>query len=301
MFMVPYRSSKGRGGSMYFICAVLLFLACCGAPDRDRARPPFTGPPPVQTAAAAKYDISVIAVERSSGPADARKTESIYDIVKDDAGSSFEDEMVAVTWKPGPVAFGLKITNKTQSRIRVIWDEARFIDGGKNTAQRMLHSGFGYEERNLPQPPALVPAGGVLNDFMHPADNFRLVKDEGSRDGRYSYWVREPFLPDRIREIYGGGDKKTPPGELVMKLRTLAQPFIGRTYYVILPLEVNGARFYYSSLFRVDGVEVTETEVKRPPDAGPRDRRGMPPGKRQPFSAAGIGDAAPAGAGVYLK
>lgn len=281
--MVPYRLSKGRRRRLLFVCAFLLLLACCGPPDRAREKPPFPGPPPVQTAAIAKYDISLLAVERSSGPADARKTESIYDILKDDAGSSFEDEMVAVTWKPGAVAFGLKIRNKTQSRIRVIWDEARFIDGGKSAAQRMLHSGFGYEERNRPQPPSLVPAGGTLNDFMHPADNFRLVKDDGSPDGRYSYWVREPFLPDQVREMPRGDDKKAapgpPPGELVNKLRTQAQSFIGRTYYVILPLEADGARFYYSALFKVDGVEVTETEVKRPTDAGPRDRRGMPPGR----------------------
>lgn len=284
------KKSLERGCSLFFVCSILPLFMCCGMPDR--MGPPSPGPPAVQKTAAAKYDISLIAVERGSDPINVQDRQFIYNVAKDDAGSSFEDERVAITWKPGPVAFGLKITNKTGSGIKVVWDEARFIDRGSNTAQRMLHSGFGYDERNLSQPPALVPAGGVLNDFMHPADNFRIVEnDEKGRGDRYNYWVRAPFLPDQLRE--GSEERKAKaepgrPGDLAKTLRAQAEKFIGKTYSVILRLEINNTRLYYFSTFRIDGVRVTEAEVKRPPVPGQRERRGRPPGMRPSFSAADL-------------
>jgi len=107
------------------------------------------------------------------------------------------------------------VNNKTDDPIKIIWDGARLIDE-KGISHRLNHSGIGYEERNLSQPPTIVchprqprgfPASGRLFP-MEPIGSSTSDKQDG-------YWDRAPFLPTQIKGT-------------AEELRTKSDPVIGK-------------------------------------------------------------------------
>ena len=68
----------------------------------------------------------------------------------------FENEMVRILWLPTSHNINFSITNKTDYSIKVLWDEAAYVDeSGKS--HRVMHSGIKYIDRSNPQPPTIIP------------------------------------------------------------------------------------------------------------------------------------------------
>ena len=99
------------------------------------------------------YDFRLKEVER---PVDARERYGEQKIVRfQDEGVtkySFEDEMIKIVWLPTSYGFDFVLSNRTDHSIKIIWDEAVFVDE-KGRSKRVMHSGVKYTERNNPQPP----------------------------------------------------------------------------------------------------------------------------------------------------
>lgn len=171
-----------------------------------------------------KYDISLWKVEKPS-------------MAKEKAGNSqitnniYEDEFINISWAIDPLTIAFTLLNKTDHSLKIIWDEAVFVDPiGRN--HRIFHSGVRYIDRNAPQPPSIIVRKGQLTDTIYPTDYVHF-SDE---------WEEEPILP----YSESGGDP-----ELLFEEGKL---YIGSTIQILLPLEINGKINEYIFVFKINDV-----------------------------------------------
>ncbi|MGO9136561.1 MAG: hypothetical protein ACLP9S_00430 [Syntrophales bacterium] len=245
-----------RKGIIVFFCAFVI-AASTGCEPSYRTKSPSDSSRKTYTIAKATYDISLISVEKSTGAKEIgeQRIETVIEM-----GLSrfyFEDEMVRIKWLPTPYDIVFVLNSKTDGPVSIVWNDARFIDE-KGVSHRLIHSGIGYEDRNNTQPPTVVAARGSLEDFVHPADYFQKEEDYGWKSNKQQdYWKRAPFLPAQIK-----GTAK--------ELRTKAEPFVGKTFQVMLALQIDDLRNDYLCTFKINRIDVKEELLEQ--DKGPDNR-----------------------------
>ena len=117
------------------------------------------------------YDITLDSVERPSN-AEKRYGEPIITKIEEDGIGKylFEDDMIKVTWVVTSSSLNFELYNKTSHSIKIIWDEAAYVDV-TGQSQRIMHSGVKFIDRNNPQPPSVIIRKGTLTDIIIPTDN----------------------------------------------------------------------------------------------------------------------------------
>lgn len=255
-----------RKGIVILFCAfIIAALVSCG--PSNRTKPPADSSRGTYTVANAAYDIALVSVEKSAGGIKLGEQKIGAVIEEGISRFSFEDETVRIKWLPSPYDIVFILNNKADRPVRIDWDEARFVDE-KGLRHRLIHSGAGYEDRNASHPPTVVAARGALEDFVHPSDYFQKEEDYGGKSSKHEgYWKRAPFLPAQIKGT-------------AEELRAKAEPFVGKTFQVILALQIGDLQNEYVCTFRIDKVRVTEAkhEQEKSPDnkdQGKRSGRGM--------------------------
>jgi hypothetical protein len=242
---------------------VVLTLISCGSSSS------WKKPDRTYKIAVARYDISLISVCRPT------QAQQLYGEQKIEAAihegilrSYFEDGLVGIEWRPTPDDISLVIRNKTYDPLKVVWDEARFIDE-KGVSHRLIHSGIGYEERYDFHPPTIIVPRGTLEDFIHPADYFRWEEYSRGSYKQQGYWMRDPFLPNQMKGT-------------AEELRIKTEPLVGKTFQVILVLQIDSVRNDYACTFKINKVDVTEKEQQllKNPNEEKRSGRG---GRRRAF------------------
>lgn len=88
-----------------------------------------------------------------------------------------------------PKQIGFVLTNRSQSLIRLIWDESVFIDQ-KGRTHRAMHEGIRFIERDRPMPPTPIPPGARLEDLFYPVTYVEYIS------GRYGGWNQNPLYKD---------------------------------------------------------------------------------------------------------
>jgi len=215
------------------------------------------------TIANASYDISLLSVEKSTGTEKVHEKQRIETVLEEAIQKFyFEDEMVRIKWRPAPDDIVFVVHNKADNPVKIIWDEGRFIDV-EGVTHKLLHSGISYEERNDFHPPTIIYAKDTLEDFVYPADYWQKEESGRKSHKQQDHWKRVSFLPTQIKGT-------------AEELRTKAAPFVGKTFQVILALQINGVRNDYVCTFIVNKVDVTEKEQQpeKNPNNGGGGRRG---------------------------
>jgi hypothetical protein len=256
-----------RKGIVIFFC-VFIIAALIGCGPSYRSKSPSDSSRKTYTIANATYDISLISVEKSTGAKKIYGEHKIEAVVeKGISRFYFEDEMVRIKWLPSPYDIVFVLNNKTDGPVSIVWNEARFIDE-KGVSHRLIHSGTGYEDRNNSHSPTVVAARGTLEDFVHPADYFQREEDyDGKSNKQQDYWKRASFLPAQIKGT-------------AEELRTKAEPFVGKTFQVMLALQIDDLRNDYLCTFKINKVAVTEEKREQEKNSdnkekGKRSGRGM--------------------------
>jgi hypothetical protein len=171
------------------------------------------------------YDIGLTAVER---PQDARARYGGTTITRvDTAGLGkylFEDQLVGMAWIFTRDRLAFKLTNKTRYSLKVLWDEASYLDAS-GQSHRVMHNGVKYVDRSQTEPPSVVIRGGSLEDVVLPIDYVYNNRAD---------WIEGPFFPGRLDQ---------------------AKQLTGKSVQVLLPLEVEGVVNEYIFLFRINEVE----------------------------------------------
>ena len=188
------------------------------------------------------YNIELTQVER---PAEASKR---YGEIKispvDDKGVtkySFEDNLVNVVWLVTNEDISFAIENKTDYSMKIIWDDAAFVDS-KGQSQRVMHAGVKYTDRNNSEPSTVVVRKGKITDVVQPVD---LVYYEEPYYGKYysspGGWHERPMFDYSIRN----GNEQT--------VTDLLKSNVGKQIQVLLPLKIEETVNDYIFTFTIKG------------------------------------------------
>ena len=183
----------------------------------------------------AHYDIGLTSVDR---PAEIQEKYGSHDVTQiEETGpdiSLFEDGLVKIVWTPTAYDAAFELTNKTDQPIKILWDNAMFIDE-TGTHHRAVHADVDRSEADEFQEPALVEPNGKYKDAIFPA---------GSYVYRSGNWHKKPIFP--TLSISRQADS----------MEQEASEYIGKSFQVILPLEVDNTANEYIFTFKVSNVEV---------------------------------------------
>lgn len=172
-----------------------------------------------------KHDVQLTAVENN--------------IERVESKQKYEDDIVRVEWFvdvrsvtsfPEYNGLNFEIHNKSKSTIKIIWDEAVYIDEFGNS-HRVMHKGTKFVDRNERQPETIIPRGAKSTDTVIPSQNVHFV------DGQYGGWRAEPLLPAFF-----------PHKEAEVK----AKEYSEKVVKVLLPLEHGESKTDYVFIFDIE-------------------------------------------------
>lgn len=157
---------------------------------------------------------------------------------KDLSNLSYRDSILTIVWDIDNYNLNFGLENNTSSSIKIIWDDATFIDN-TDKVDRVMHSGVKYIDREEHQPATTIPKGGELDDLVIPTDN--VYWHDSGVSAVYSGWKKRPLFPIKIKSKEFDELKQSLPGAVIK---------------VILPIDANGQRFEYYFSFKVVDVEL---------------------------------------------
>jgi len=144
---------------------------------------------------------------------------------------SYEDELIKIVWLPLSTQFAFTLENKSDNSIKIIWDEAVYVDENGSSG-RVMHSGVKYVDRSNPQPPTVVVKKAKVDDMVVPTDNIYYIS------GQYGGWQTKPLFPNRATSQE--------------ELNALTQKYVGKTVKILLPLQIQETVNEYIFSFKVE-------------------------------------------------
>lgn len=146
----------------------------------------------------------------------------------------FEDQLVRILWLADDRRLHFSLMNKTDFSIKVVWNEAAFVDPhGKSGA--VMHEGVRYTDCSAAKTPSVVVRRGATEDVVLPCANVRLG---------YSTWLVDSYLPSPS-VTFAAADSIA---------NSLRSSQIGKTIQVLLPLQIEDVVNDYLFTFEVKGV-----------------------------------------------
>lgn len=223
MFQAPVTPTSRMRLHASLAAALAAALSACAAP-----------------ASPVLYDVGLDTVER---PADAATRYGEFTVsqqdVEDEERYVFEDDLIEVAWLYTPTQLAFSLQNKTDHTVRIVWDDAAYIDPDGRSG-RVMHTGVKYVDRNNSMPPSVVARRSTIEDIVVPVDNI------GGGVGSPLGWYTDPLLLPR----YLSGDA-TADDALANR---------DKTFSVLLPIQVEDVTNDYVFTFRVLDVEVPTAE-----------------------------------------
>lgn len=179
------------------------------------------------------YNFSLTSVERPENSDEAFGNSVIQDASE---GIIFEDSLIKCIWIVGTTQFNFSLQNKTDNSIKIIWDEAAYIDPSGSTG-RIMHSGVKYTDRNSSQPPTVIVRGAKIDDVIIPTENVYFVS------GQYGGWREKPLF---VNYAMSQSD-----------LDAITSSNVGKTVRILLPIEIKGVVNEYLFNFEITGFNQT--------------------------------------------
>jgi len=134
---------------------------------------------------------------------------------------AFSDDFIDVLFTIGGTQIGFDIRNKTDSGIKINWDDLSIIYPG-GTSSRVIHSGIRLMDRNNPQAPTIIPPNARVSDVLIPSENIYYVS------GQYGGW--------REHSLFGGDGLS----------------WDGKEFSIYFPLEIKGNKQEYTFKFKIN-------------------------------------------------
>jgi len=137
--------------------------------------------------------------------------------------SNYEDNFIKVNFFYFINHLKLKLQNKTNHSIKILWDESAYVDhaGGSH---RVIHDGVRYADRDKSQIPTVVPKGAYITDFIHPVE--------------YIYFCSEGW---KFKPLLLTGKE--------------AESLKDATFRVMLSIEIDGKRKVYEFKFKIKDIK----------------------------------------------
>ena len=90
--------------------------------------------------------------------------------------NSYEDDFIKIIWLPALTEFSFTLENKSDNSIKIIWDEAVYIDED-NSSRKVMHSGVKYVDAEKAHPLTVIVKKTKINDLVIPVDNIHSSSD----------------------------------------------------------------------------------------------------------------------------
>jgi hypothetical protein len=191
-----------------------------------------------------KYVISLQNVESSNNKNNSFTINKLVEFTEGDINKySYEDSLINIIWTPTANEFHFSILNKTKNTIRIIWDNAIYIDEN-SSSNRIVHGDIKLSETNNSQVPTSIARGSKINDMVVPIHNISFK----------GYWKIKPFFQYSTNE----------PEEL----KSLKEKYVGKTVSILLPISIKEQEHEYIFSFKIDDFlykEPKNTNKKKKP------------------------------------
>lgn len=105
---------------------------------------------------------------------------------------NYEDDLIKSVFNIQSNQIEFALFNKTNSTIKIIWDESAVVING--ITYKVAHKNVKFSEMSVSHPPTVVPPDAVLNDIIIPVDFVKYVEKEG--------WKTMPFFEGNSNGLY---------------------------------------------------------------------------------------------------
>lgn len=187
------------------------------------------------------YDVGLLEIERPASPSNRFGPTTVSKSKSKDA-FTYQDQFVDISWGIQANGLAIALKNKCDNSIKIIWDEASFVDElGK--AHPLIHGGTKFVNKYEHQRPTVLPRRTWYQDVINSADQV-VLGEKG--------WEEGMFLPlDLMTEEDS---------------RRVADYFAGKTFKIVLPIQLQETVNDYTFLFKVNR---TGVEFEGPTMQGP--------------------------------
>jgi hypothetical protein len=144
---------------------------------------------------------------------------------------SYADSLIRIIWLPMTKQFSFNLTNNSKNSIKIIWDEAVYVDID-GSSHRVMHTGVKYIDRDQSQPPTIVVKGANVDDIVIPTDNVYYVS------GQYGGWFVRPLFKNTANTAE--------------ELEALKTKYVGGVVKVLLPLKIEETTNEYLFTFKIE-------------------------------------------------
>lgn len=186
----------------------------------------------------ANYKINLTEVEHKKG-----SQKKIIPLDKDNY--SFSDSIVDITWMPTNKAFGFELKNKSQSTLKIIWDEAVLVLPTGET-NKVMHSGVKYIERNNSQPPTTIIRNSSLTDLITPTGNIYWRESSSYTSG---WETKEMFITSSFDSL---------------SIKNHVDKLLGKTIQIGLPIKIDETLTEYIFVFKFNDAPITTSQAPEP-------------------------------------
>ncbi len=153
----------------------------------------------------------------------------------------YTDEFVTIQPKlDSDKIVSLIITNHHNSTIRILWDEAAFVDG-RGSSHRIMHAGTKYGDKEKEQIPYVIPSNAYMSTAITPIDANNVYL--WANNGLYTEVQQAQKALERYKEI----------------------PHIVR---LLFPLEIDGQKVEYMMNFEIENWGITGVKVEDTTEGG---------------------------------
>jgi hypothetical protein len=153
---------------------------------------------------------------------------------------SYEDGFIKIVWLPQDTHFSFKLTNKSEHSIKIIWDEAVYVNES-GLSQKVFHSGVKYIDRNNSLPPSTIIKGAYVEDIVIPTDNVYFT------NGQYGGWKELPLFKN-------SSSKEE-------QINAFKELYVGKIVKILLPIRIEDVNNEYLFSFKIEDMVITKTEL----------------------------------------
>lgn len=131
----------------------------------------------------------------------------------------YEDNVISIFIVGGSKQFEFSLTNKMTNSIKIIWDEASFVDAD-NLVSKVVHKGVRFMDATNSLPATTIPSGASISELIAPTNRIKYS------DG----WYQQSIISSNKSDDHN---------------------VVGKTVKILLPIEVNGVVNEYVFCFTI--------------------------------------------------
>lgn len=146
----------------------------------------------------------------------------------------FADEKIAIAFTANDNDFGFTLKNNSDKPIKVIWDDASFVNRGE--AQKIIHKNIKFIDKEKSQSGSVIPPSSYINDIVQPIDEIEM-RTYMEKNRNILYWSKNPLLPTST------SNKKA-----------VMQKYLGSNLTIYLPLQYDSKTYDYYFSFEVTDI-----------------------------------------------